>query len=122
MKDYTEERIIMPIGFIRDLQNDIEDLRGMMKDVIKKLESIKSVEGTAKTSQWMSTAEAAKYLGVTTRTMSEYGRSGAIPSVKTGKAVKYRARDLEEYMMQNMRMSNRQVEQAALKYKSSRIV
>ena len=122
MKDYTEERIIVPIGFIHDLQNDIEDLRGMVKDVIKKLEDMKPVEGNAKTSQWMSTAEAAKYLGVTTRTMREYGRNGAIPSVKTGKAVKYRAKDLEEYMTQNMRMSSRQVEQAASKYICNKIV
>jgi excisionase family DNA binding protein len=122
MKDYTEERVIVPVGFIRDLQNDIEDLRGMVKDVIKRLEAVKDISRDTKVNQWLSTAEAAKYLGVATRTMSEYGRSGTIPSVKTGKAVKYRARDLEEYMMQNMRMSNRQVEQAALKYKSSRIV
>ena len=122
MKDYTEERIIVPIGFIHDLQNDIEELRGMVKDVIKKLEGMKPVEGNAENSQWMSTAEAAKYLGVATRTMREYGRNGDIPSVKTGKAVKYRAKDLEEYMTQNMRMSSRQVEQAASKYICNKIV
>lgn len=122
MKDYTEERIIVPIGFIHDLQNDIEELREMIKYVIKRLESIKATSNDTKASQWLSTAEAAKYLGVATRTMSEYGRRGDIPSVKTGKVIKYRIKDLEEYMMQNMRMSSRQIEQVALKYNCNKIV
>lgn len=122
MKDYTEERIIVPVGFIHDLKNEIEELREMIKYVIKRLESMKATSNGTKASQWLSTAEAAKYLGVATRTMSEYGRRGTIPSVKTGKVVKYRVKDLEEYMIQNMRMSSRQIEQVALKYNCNKIV
>ncbi|MFH0761434.1 MAG: helix-turn-helix domain-containing protein [Bacteroidota bacterium] len=60
--------------------------------------SFKSQNSTEK---WLTTAEAADYLRVTSRTMQNYRDRGMIPFSQVGSKIYYKPSDLEEYLQQH---------------------
>ena len=47
---------------------------------------------------WLSTAEAASHLGVTTRTLYRFIDEGRIPAYRFGRVIRLRAREVEEFI------------------------
>lgn len=49
-------------------------------------------------SDWLSTAEAASRLGVTTRTLYRFIDEGRIPAYRFGRVIRLRSREVEEFI------------------------
>lgn len=47
---------------------------------------------------WMGTAEAARYLGITPRTLYRFINEGQVPAYKFGRVIRLRARDLDDFI------------------------
>ena len=51
--------------------------------------------------QWMGTQEAARYLGVTPRTLYRFINDGNLPAFKMGRVIRLRQRDLDDFVEAN---------------------
>ena len=52
-------------------------------------------------SLWLDTAQVAKLIGVTTRTIQNYRDSGILPYSQIGRVIRYRAQDVQDFLMQH---------------------
>jgi|GEM_PF-239787 len=68
------------------------------------------------TKDYLDTAEACRYLGVSKSTLYKKNYVKAIPFTKAGKKVYYKKSDLEDYITQNRFASEQQLEQLANSY------
>jgi excisionase family DNA binding protein len=48
--------------------------------------------------QWMGTHEAARYLGITPRTLYRFINDGALPAFKMGRVIRLRQSDLDDFI------------------------
>ena len=48
---------------------------------------------------WLNTAQVAKLIGVTTRTIQNYRDRGMLPFSQIGRVIRYRAQDVEVFML-----------------------
>jgi excisionase family DNA binding protein len=53
--------------------------------------------------RWLGRDEAAKYLGISPRTLQRWTSERDLPSVRIGEVVRYDIRDLDEFMEQAKR-------------------
>ena len=51
--------------------------------------------------QWMGTQEAARYLGVTPRTLYRFINDGSLPAFKMGRVIRLRQADLDDFVEAN---------------------
>jgi len=49
--------------------------------------------------EWMGTMAAAKYIGVTQRTVYRFADSGDLPAYKMGRVLRFKRADLDEYLL-----------------------
>ncbi len=114
--DYrAEDVIVIPVGFIRDLQEEMKVISKQMKDMVKELKELKSEKSAVNGEQWMSADEAAAYLKVNRRKVNEYARQNIITGYKTSKTWKFKRKNLDEYISRGFTPSDREVEDEALK-------
>ena len=115
MEYRTEDVIVIPVGFIRDLQEEMKVVSKQMRDMIKELKELKAEKCAVNGERWMSADEAAAYLTVNRRKINTYARQNIITGYKTGKVWKFKRKDLDEYINRGFTPSGRQVEDEALK-------
>lgn len=115
MEYRTEDVIVIPIGFIRDLQEEMKVVSKQMRDMIKELKDLKAEKSTVNGEQWMSADEAAAYLKVNRRKVNDYARQNIIAGYKTNKAWMFKRKDLDEYINRGFTPSDGQVEDETLK-------
>jgi hypothetical protein len=48
---------------------------------------------------WLDTKQVAQLIGVTTRTIQNYRDSGMIPYTQIGRVIRYRALDIQDFLM-----------------------
>ena len=115
MEYRTEDVIVIPVGFIRDLQEEMKVVSKQMRDMIKELKELKAEKSAVNDDQWMSADEAAAYLQVNRRKINAYARQNIITGYRTSKVWKFKRKDLDEYINRGFTPSDRQVEDEALK-------
>jgi excisionase family DNA binding protein len=79
-------------------QHQIEKFYEMLMVIDSKLDSIRQ---PVTQPIWLTTKEAAKVLGVTTRTLQTYRDQSMIPFSQFGREVRYRAEDIQEFLMRH---------------------
>lgn len=114
MKYNGEDVIIVPVSIIRELQKEVLNVSQMVKNVTKELKELKISRDTKSEKEWMSPEEAADYIGISRKTINNYGRRNIISSYKTGKTRMFKRKDLDEYLGRGFEPSNQQVEDEAL--------
>ena len=75
----------------------IADIKQKLEVIDSKLELIQ--KNKAYTNVWLSTTEAAKALGITTRTLQSYRDQAMIPYSQFGREIRYRAEDIQAFLM-----------------------
>lgn len=60
-----------------------------------------SESGEPAASQWMGTQEAARYIGVTPRTLYRFINDGAVAAYKMGRVIRLRRSDLDAFLEAN---------------------
>ena len=77
-----------------------------LDEILRKLETIDAKLENAliskpQTEVWLNSLEASKALGVTKRTLASYKEQGVIPFSQYGRLVRYRASDIQEFLLNN---------------------
>lgn len=77
-----------------------------LQEILDKLEKIDSrlesvINGKPQTERFLNSKEAAKFLGVTTRTLASYKDQEVIPFSQYGRLVRYRESDLQDFLLNN---------------------
>ena len=84
----------------------LDEIRSRLEVIDSKLESIQ--QKNTLTGKWLNSKEAAKALGITTRTLQTYRDQCKIPFSQFGREVRYRASDIQQFLMDHYAKSNNQ--------------
>jgi len=83
----------------------LDDIKMRLERIEERLDSIK-IQKSQHINSWLTSKEAAKVLGVTTRTLQTYRDMGMIPFSQFGREVRFKAEDLQEFLMLHYVRSN----------------
>lgn len=84
------EKIIFDLPWVHDILTELNEIK-------KRLEEINN-ERISRES-WLNSKEAAKALGITTRTLQSYRDQGFIPFSQFGREIRYKAEDIQQFLM-----------------------
>lgn len=71
---------------------------GVMSESSDSPEAVPAATAAPTPIQWMGTQEAARYLGITPRTLYRFINDGALPAFKMGRVIRLRQSDLDEFI------------------------
>ena len=75
----------------------LDEIKSRLEVIDSKLDSIK--QNDPLNANWLNSKESAKALGITTRTLQTYRDQGRIPFSQFGREVRYRADDIQQFLM-----------------------
>lgn len=77
---------------------EADELAELVENAVRRALDARSSEPAPEPSEWLDTRGAAELLGVSSRTVSNYARSGALPSSRIGRLLRFRRSDLEAFL------------------------
>jgi excisionase family DNA binding protein len=77
----------------------LEVILNRLDKIDSQLESV--LISKPQTEVWLSTKDAAKALGITTRTLQSYRDQGMIPYSQFGREIRYRQSDIQDFLLEH---------------------
>ena len=77
----------------------LQEILDRLEKIDSRLESV--LISKPHSEAWLNSKEAAKALGITTRTLATYRDQGVIPFSQHGRLIRYRASDVQEFLLSN---------------------
>lgn len=74
---------------------------GLMSDSGDTVDDVVDVDGRAPAIEWMGTQEAARYLGITPRTLYRFINEGGVAAYKMGRVIRLKRADLDAFIDAN---------------------
>lgn len=82
-------------------QEEIEALKDDLNEVKELLYNMCNSSSEKNGDDWLSSAEAARYLGVTTRTIQNWVAKGTIPVSHPGRKLRFKRSELDAFLERN---------------------